>query len=223
MRIAGKDVFRALGGVKRLVLTNLGLSHAFGKNIRYTMFMGADIAEGLTESARQNRRMANVFGLGYEDDARVTVGCSFKGRLWSHRIAYDLSELVDWCAHIGGKLLDETITLEDVLTNLIKARAVKERPPLTPVMVMWPEDFQNEPEDRVEIEIGGKTAELFDCEIEPASYRLDRPPLRRRLDARVRSRLRSGLFGGEGRVSPSPRRSRIRCCARQAASTGRSV
>ena len=48
-RVMGKDVFRAMSGIKRLVLTNLGLSHAFGKNIRYTMFMGADIAEGLTE------------------------------------------------------------------------------------------------------------------------------------------------------------------------------
>jgi hypothetical protein len=48
-------VFRAMGGV---VLTNLSLSHAFGKNIRYTMFMGADIAEGLSGHAapiaRQN-------------------------------------------------------------------------------------------------------------------------------------------------------------------------
>ncbi len=43
-----------MGGIKRLVLNNLGLSHAFGKNIRYTMFMGADIAEGLSESSKQN-------------------------------------------------------------------------------------------------------------------------------------------------------------------------
>jgi len=55
-RISGMDVFRAMGGIKRLVLTNLGLSHAFGKNIRYTMFMGADIAEGLSESSKQTAR-----------------------------------------------------------------------------------------------------------------------------------------------------------------------
>jgi hypothetical protein len=75
-RVSGKDVFRALGAIKRLVLTNLGLSHALGRNIRYTMFMGADIAEGLTESAKRNRRMLNIIGLGYEDDQRVTVGCA---------------------------------------------------------------------------------------------------------------------------------------------------
>jgi superfamily II DNA or RNA helicase len=175
IRVAGTDVFRAMGGIKRLVLTNLGLSHAFGKNIRYTMFMGADIAEGLGETTKQNRRMSNVFGLGYEDDERVTVGCSFKGRLWSRRIAYDLSEFVDWCAHLGKKLLDASINVESVLANLIKARAVTERPSLAPVMVMWPEDFQNEPEDRVEIEIGGVSAELFECAIEPTSFEATGP------------------------------------------------
>jgi superfamily II DNA or RNA helicase len=170
LRVTGKDIFRVMGGIKRLVLTNLGLSHAFGKNIRYTMFMGADIAEGLTESAKQNRRMSNVFGLGYEDDERITIGCSFKGRLWSHRIAYDLSEFIEWCAHVGKKLLDSRISVESVLTNLIKARAVAERPELAPIMAMWPEDFQSEPEERVEIELDGVTAALFECAIDPTNH-----------------------------------------------------
>ncbi len=91
------------------------------------MFMGADIAEGLSETSKQNRRMSNVFGLGYEDDERATVGCSFKGRLWSHKIAYDLSEFVDWCSHVGKKLLDDGINVEGILSNLIKARAITER------------------------------------------------------------------------------------------------
>jgi superfamily II DNA or RNA helicase len=181
-RVSGKDVFRAMGGIKRLVLTNLGLSHAFGRNIRYTMFMGADIAEGLTESAKQNRRMSNIFGLGYEGDQRVTVGCSFKGRLWSRRRAYDLSEFVDWCAHIGKKLLDSSIDVESVLSNLIKAREVTERPPLAPVMIMWPEDFLDEMEDDVEIEIAGVATELYECTIEPDSH-AETGPLRVRVEA----------------------------------------
>ncbi len=113
--------------------------------------------------------MSNVFGLGFEDDERTTVGCSFKGRLWSHKVAYDLSEFADWCAHIGKKLLDNSISVDSILSNLIKARAISERPPLAPLMVMWPESFQHEPEDRVEIELAGVSTELFDCAIEPAS------------------------------------------------------
>lgn len=169
-RISGETVFRSLGNIRRLTLTNLGLSHPLGKNIRYTMFMGADIAEGLSEAQRFNRRKSNLFGLGYEDDEKVTVGCSFKGRFWSHRVAYDLSEWVDWCAHVGKKLLDDSIDTNDVFTHVIKARRVEERPALVPVMVAWPEDFQSQPEEMVDIEIGGVIAPFFECDTEIVDY-----------------------------------------------------
>ena len=123
-RIAGETVFRSLGNIRRLTLTNLGLSHPLGKNIRYTMFMGADIAEGLSEAQRFNRRKSNLFGLGYEDDEKVTVGCSFKGRFWSYKIAFDLSEWIDWCAHVGKKLLDGTIDTDAVFAHVIKAKRI---------------------------------------------------------------------------------------------------
>jgi len=196
-RVTGMAVFRAMGGIKRLVLTNLGLSHAFGKNIRYTMFMGADIAEGLSESAKQNRRMSNVFGLGYEDDERTTVGCSFKGRLWSYKIAYDLSEFTEWCAHVGRKLLDASISVDSILTNLVKARAIQERPPLSPLMVMWPESFQDEPEDKVSIELDGVTAQLFDCDIEPAS-RTPEGPLQIRVSVGDKASVFEVVFSPDG-------------------------
>src|SRR5579862_105703 len=169
-RISGERIFRALGNIRRLTLTNLGLSHAFGKNIRYTMFMGADISEGLSEAERINRRKSNLFGLGYEADEKVTAGCSFKGRVWSHKVAYDLSEWVDWCSHIGKKLLDDTIDTNEVFAHVIKAKSITERPLLVPVMVAWPEGFQDQPEEMVDIEIAGQTAPFFECDIEVANY-----------------------------------------------------
>lgn len=164
-RISGKQIFRTLGNINRLILTNLGVSHAFGRNIRYTMFMGPDITEGLSSATLTNRRMANVFGLGYENDERITMGGSHKGRLWSHRIAFDLSEWVDWCADIGTKLLDENIELDKIFDRLIKPRSISERPAQIPIMVVWPEDFEAQPEDRVEIEIGTTKAALYECEL----------------------------------------------------------
>lgn len=176
-RLAGQDVFRALGGIKRLVLTNLGLSHAFGKNIRYTKFMGADIAEGLTETQKLNRKMSDVFGLGYEADEKTTVGCSFKGRLWSYQKAYDLSEWIDWCRQVGAKLLDPQINMDAILGNLIKARKITERPPLVPIMIMWPEGFDDQPEEAVTIQLGGVETTLIESEIVPSEYS-DTGPLR---------------------------------------------
>jgi superfamily II DNA or RNA helicase len=176
-RFTGETMFRVLGGIRRLTLTNLGLSHALGKNIRYTMFMGADIADGLTEAAKFNRRKSNLFGLGYEDDEKVTIGCSAKGRLWSYKIAYDLSEWADWCAHVGAKLLDDQILIEDVLANVIKARRIAQRPALVPVMVAWPEGFLSHPEDQIELDAGPHRAAFFECELGVANYS-DTEPLR---------------------------------------------
>jgi superfamily II DNA or RNA helicase len=175
-RVSGESVFRALGNIRRLTLTNLGLSHAFGKNIRYTMFMGADIAEGLSEAERLSRRKSNLFGLGYENDEKVTVGCSFKGRLWSHRVAFDLSEWIDWCSHIGRKLLDDTIDTNEVFAHVIKAKRISERPPLVPLVISWPEEFQDQAEDMVAIEIGGEAAPFFECDTEILNYQ-DSGPL----------------------------------------------
>jgi superfamily II DNA or RNA helicase len=169
-RVAGESIFRALGKIRRLTLTNLGLSHAFGKNIRYTKFMGADIAEGLTEAERLSRRKSDLFGMGYEEDEKVTVGCSFKGRLWSHRVAYDLSEWVDWCSHIGHKLLDETIDTNDVFAHVIKAKRIVERPPLVPVLASWPEGFQDQPEEMINIEVAGVAMPFFECDTEILNY-----------------------------------------------------
>ncbi len=174
-QFTGENVFRVLGGIRRLTLTNLGLSHALGKNIRYTMFMGADIADGLTEASKFNRRKSNLFGLGYEDDEKVTIGCSAKGRLWSYRIAYDLAEWADWCAHVGSKLLDDQISIEDVLANVIKARRIALRPRLVPVVVAWPVGFLSHPEDQVELELGQNKAAFFECELAVSQYSDDGP------------------------------------------------
>jgi superfamily II DNA or RNA helicase len=176
-RISGEIVFRSLGNIRRLTLMNLGLSHPLGKNIRYTMFMGADIAEGLSEAQHFNRRKSNLFGLGYEEDQRVTAGCSFKGRFWSHKVAFDLSEWIDWCAHVGRKLLDETIDTTAIFKHVIKARRIGERPHLVPIMVSWPEDFQSQPEEMVDIEINGTATPFFECDTEITNYS-DTGPLR---------------------------------------------
>ena len=168
-RVNGETMYRVLGRIRRLTLTNLGLSHALGKNIRYTMFMGADIADGLTEAAKFGRRKSNLFGLGYEDDDKVTIGCSSKGRLWSYKIAWDLSEWTDWCAHVGAKLLDDQISIDDVLAHVIKARRVTERPALVPVMISWPEEFLSHPEDRIELQVGSARAAFFECQIDAAT------------------------------------------------------
>jgi hypothetical protein len=132
--------------------------------------MGADIAEGLTEAQRLSRRKSDLFGMGYEDDEKVTVGGSFKGRLWSYKVAYDLSEWVDWCAHVGRKLLDESIDTADIFAHVIKARRLSERPNLVPVMLSWPEGFQDQSEHLIQIELDGAPMPFFECDLEVVEH-----------------------------------------------------
>src|SRR5207248_1564735 len=108
-----------LKGVNRLQLMNLGLKHILNRTTRFTMYVGSDILEGLSDTSQQNRIKTNLFGKGFEGGERTTVGCSLKGRIWSHRIAEDISEWLEWCQGLGTKLIDSTITTEKILNTVI--------------------------------------------------------------------------------------------------------
>ncbi len=84
--IRGMPIFRVLHGINRLVIANLGLKHALGRSVCYTMYAGANVNEGLSEQAFHNRTTSNLFGFGYELGERASAGCSYKGRLWSYRV-----------------------------------------------------------------------------------------------------------------------------------------
>jgi hypothetical protein len=51
-RITGEDVFRCLSGINRLMLSTVGLKTAVSNHhIRYRMFAGVDVAEGITRAS----------------------------------------------------------------------------------------------------------------------------------------------------------------------------
>jgi len=108
-RITGQPVFRALYGINRLVLMNLGLKSVVGRSIKFTMLAGSDVLEGITPAQAGTKTKTNLFALGYEDGERATLGCSLKGRLWSNRVAEDISEWAQWWTfrngHSGAKKL----------------------------------------------------------------------------------------------------------------------
>ena len=82
-RIQGEQVFRCLHGFKRLIIRNLGLTHHQGRGVRFSMYMGVDVAEGLDSAKSQARIKNNAFGAGYVDGVPVSRGCSAKGKFWA--------------------------------------------------------------------------------------------------------------------------------------------
>jgi hypothetical protein len=164
--IEGEEVFRALKGLSRLSLMNLGLKHTLNRATRFTMYVGSDIIQGLSESGHQNRIKTNIFGKGYENGERATVGCSLKGRIWSHRVAEDISEWIDWCTRLGTKLLDHTTTIDRIFSNVIWPAVVDARPLLFPIGIDWPDAFILRYDVDLELEVDGLLRPFFDTQLQ---------------------------------------------------------
>ncbi|WP_292084033.1 MULTISPECIES: DEAD/DEAH box helicase [unclassified Brevundimonas] len=169
-RIEGEDVFRSLAGFKRLILRNLGLTHHQGRGVRYSMYMGVDVAEGLDNAKSQARIKNNVFGTGFLDGAPAARGCSAKGKFWSISRVRDLTDWVDWCQDIGRSVTDAGITTDGVFRSAMRPRQISERPAVPPVAIHWPESLLTQLEDRVEIAFGDQIALLTECDIELADH-----------------------------------------------------
>lgn len=154
--ITGAPVFRCFAGVNRLTLQNVGLSEQLGRLIRYIMRAGADVEAGLTEAQKRNARKLNIFGNGYEGGGKTSIGCSYKGRIWSRRVT-NIEALTRWCRQVGRKVLDERIDPDEVLRGTLTPTAVMVRPRLMPIAVDWPEIIYGEPESAYEFDIGTET------------------------------------------------------------------
>ena len=165
-RVEGEEVFRSLHGFRRLILRNLGLTHHQGRGVRYSMYMGVDVADGLDTAKSQSRIKNNVFATGYLDGAPTTRGCSAKGKFWSITPVRDLADWVDWCEDIGRSVTDPSIATDGVFRSAMRPRQISERPALRPVAMHWPESLHVQIEDRVEISFGDHAVLFTECDIE---------------------------------------------------------
>jgi hypothetical protein len=152
--ITGPPVFRVFSGVNRLRLQNVGLAEQLGRLIRYTMRAGSDVETGLTAAQKRNVRKSNIFGTGYEYGEKTSVGCSYRGRIWSQRRG-NVSSLVRWFRRVGAKVVDEQIDPDQVLSGTLTPRPTAERPNVMPIGIEWPEVFYTEPETMYDFVIDG--------------------------------------------------------------------
>lgn len=168
--ISDEIVFRSMHGIHQLILMNIGLSHSLGGAVRFSMHMGPDVVEGLADALYRGKTKTNLFGRGYEEGERTSVGCSKKGRIWSHLIASDVPAWVDWCRKIGGKLLDDSISIETILSFVIVPKAVTDRPAQPPISIEWPEEFYMRSEDTVVLNVAGHEVPFYEVGIELSSH-----------------------------------------------------
>ena len=117
VRICEGDMpFKVLSGLSRMVLYSVGL-YGRGK-LRFRMLTGLDIKEAIAPASQVGTTKSNIFGAGYEEGKRVTIGASAKGRIWSLS-ASTIPEWVRWCKSVGAKITDPKITTEDILSHTL--------------------------------------------------------------------------------------------------------
>ena len=160
----GGKIFRILSGIHRFKLQNVGLTEVIGKLIRFVMRVGSDIEPALSRNDTRRAKKAMIFGAGYENGLEVSIGCSYKGRIWSRR-KNDIPTLIKWFKHIGNKVTDESIDANEVLKDALVAKSVNERPALYPFYIDWSVDVYKQSETRYSFIIGETEYELYNVDI----------------------------------------------------------
>lgn len=146
--VDGEIIFRAMHGLNRLVFHTLGLVGQ-GRT-RFRMFSGYDLSEAIAPAAQQNSYKSNLFGVGYDQGKRESIGTSYKGRIWSMRSA-TIPEWVEWCKKIAGKITDENIPTNSWFRHTLIPKELTEFPDKELLAVLPPNDWLFSSETSVRI------------------------------------------------------------------------
>jgi hypothetical protein len=161
-RITGETVYRAMASIDRMVPTSVGLLDIRNRSRRFTMHVGADVNEGFPRVEAATKTKTNIFAYGFENGDRVSIGASTKGRIWSHSVAPSLKHWVDWCGHVGRKLLDDSLDVDEIMANFIRPESLDARPALVPLALEWPLEVLAGSSDRM-LDIEGARTPFIDA------------------------------------------------------------
>lgn len=138
--IKGDDLFRCFSNITRLTFKNVGLSEEIRKLLSYTGNMGSNVGAVLTEMQTRRARKSVMFGTGFEGGKKTSIGCSRKGRVWSHDRSLHINRQIAWFSHVGRKISDESIDPDTFLKNTLVSTVISKRPEIMPFGIDWHED-----------------------------------------------------------------------------------
>lgn len=165
--IKGDIVFRPLYGIKRLMMASVGLRTRLNGPIRYKMFTGVDIADAISQAEAGQAIKSNIFGTGFNGNGRVSIGCSYKGTIWSKWVeTIDFWKL--WCDDIIQKIDDETINTTDILKSALVPEIINSRPKLIPISIEFPIELELDNYNKYSLQIGILEYDISDVEIKIA-------------------------------------------------------
>lgn len=163
--IRHSDPFKAFYGINRIRLQNVGLKQIVGKNIRFRMSVGSDVAEALSLAEKSGGQKAFIVGVGYEGGRKVTLGCSYKGRIWT-LLTGNLQSLQNWCTAIGTKVTNPGIDGDAILKETLVPKLVDKLPAKPAVWIDWNEDLYAMSERKIEFVQNGSKYNFSNTSIE---------------------------------------------------------
>ncbi len=171
-QISGEVVFRVFHGIERILFYNVGLIRKSGGAVRFQMFAGLDVTNAIDPVQQQDATKSNLFGAGFEDGHRVTIGCSRKGTIWSLRVS-SIPDWIDWCREVGKKLSDESISTTAYLDHTLVPEQVTTLPAAPPLCIDWP-DFLFEQIGRpFDLRKADRRVSWLDCDLTVTNWNRD--------------------------------------------------
>lgn len=174
MLINGISVFKIFHNLKRTKLRNVGLKVYLGKDIRFRMHSGRDVESALSPVEKMNSEKSFVVGDGFEDGERISIGASYKGRIWSLSGNGNILDFKRWCLEQGEKLTNEKIDANQILKETLIPKMIKELPKDSiPFSIDWDDEMWREQETRYCFKLLGSVSYMYDTEIELCDNAVD--------------------------------------------------
>ncbi|HBI1783215.1 TPA: DEAD/DEAH box helicase family protein [Enterococcus faecalis] len=140
-QITGEPVYRILKDINRLMIGTLGLKQVPSGRMSFRMFAGTDVKAGISEAIVSGSIKSNLFGYGFQDGNKISVGCSYKGKVWM-RWVEKINFWIEWCRGVSKKVLDDTIDTSDILENSLMMEPINEFPEGVPYKICFPEEIE---------------------------------------------------------------------------------
>jgi superfamily II DNA or RNA helicase len=173
--ITGMGVFRIFDNVSRLSLFNVGTRRGIGQDITFQSYFGKGVQDGIKLLEQGTLIKNNIFGVGYKEGEKTSLGCSVKGKIWSYQRG-NLDELIKWCKIIGEIVEDDTIDPNVVLQHTLAIEKVAQRPVnIMPILIDWSPDMYDNTESRFQLNVNGTSFDLAHIELNLFNPTLDAP------------------------------------------------
>jgi len=161
----GEEIFRCFYNINRLRLHNVGVREPMGRAMSYIMRVGSDIKRALRDTEIKKAIKSNIFGVGFENGNRASIGCSHHGRIWSMR-TNNILTWIHWCKGIANKVTDPSIDPDIVLKGTLLPKDIPNIPDILAFGIEWPDIIFRQLIGSFEIIFSNEAYPIWNCDIE---------------------------------------------------------